>query len=345
MNAPSKKVVVKAPGSTAAKPQGSGLGLGDMGDLSALLDAPTIAANGGGPLMIELTLIDEDPAQPRTKDNPGFTPESIGELAASYGPNGPKSPISLRDNLDAPGRYIINHGHRRYRAAKVKGLAVIPSFIDNDYHEVDQVIENLQRNDLTPREIADWIGRELAKGIKKGDIAKSVGKSPAFVSQHANLLDLPEPIAKVFNSGRASDVTVVNELVTAYKKNPKEVTAWLADENQEVTRGEVKLLREFLDEKRRNEEGERDPDTIDAFSGKTDNEAGEGQGAAKKEKEADPEKLKKAIIQVTHDGRPARLILTRRPPAEGYAWLKYDDDGQEFEANLAQVSLVALVEG
>jgi ParB family chromosome partitioning protein len=54
---------------------------------------------------------------------------------------------------------------------------------------------------------------------------------------------------------------------------------------------------------------------------------------------------KKAIVQVEHDGRPARIILNRRPPAEGFAWLKYEDDGQEFEANLAQVKLVALLEG
>jgi ParB family chromosome partitioning protein len=39
------------------------------------------------------------------------------------------------------------------------------------------------------------------------------------------------------------------------------------------------------------------------------------------------------------------LILTKRPPAEGFAWLKYDDDGHEVEANLAEVQLVALVEG
>ena len=57
------------------------------------------------------------------------------------------------------------------------------------------------------------------------------------------------------------------------------------------------------------------------------------------------EKLKKAIIQVEHDGRPARLILTRRPPAEGYAWMKYEDDGAEFEASLSDVTLVALLEG
>ncbi|WP_370660099.1 transcriptional repressor KorB C-terminal beta-barrel domain-containing protein [Massilia psychrophila] len=38
-------------------------------------------------------------------------------------------------------------------------------------------------------------------------------------------------------------------------------------------------------------------------------------------------------------------MLTRRPPAEGYAWLKYGDDGKEFEASLADVRLVAVLEG
>ncbi|MFX9031540.1 transcriptional repressor KorB C-terminal beta-barrel domain-containing protein, partial [Acinetobacter baumannii] len=79
----------------------------------------------------------------------------------------------------------------------------------------------------------------------------------------------------------------------------------------------------------RSQDGERDPNTVDAFTGKTDGEGdGDGQGpdddAKKKEpKEPDPDKLKKAIIQVKHDDRPARLILNRRPPAEGWAWLKY----------------------
>lgn len=304
-------------------------------------------APAGKPIMIDLDLIDEDPEQPRTAANPGFAPESIAELAASFGPNGPKSPLSLRDHPDVPGRYIVNHGARRYRACGVKGLTQAPAIIDNDHNEDDQVIENVQREDMTPREIAAYIDRKMKKGFKKKQIADLIGKSPSFITQHAALLDLPEPIANAFNSGRANDVTVVSELLTAYKKNPKEVGAWLEDENQEVTRGEVKLLREFLDDKRASEQGDRDPDTVDLVSGKTDSEVGnDDQGKEpKQEKEADPEKLKKAIIQVEHDGRPARLILTRRPPAEGYAWMKYEDDGAEFEASLTDVKLVALLEG
>lgn len=332
------------------KPQASGLGLDSIGDLSGLLNEPDAFVRGAGPLELPLDLIDEDPQQPRTADNPGFSPTSIAEIGQTIKDRGVKSPISVRENPEVEGRYIINHGARRYRGSKWAEKTAIPAFIDNDYNHADQVIENLQRNELTPREIADFIGRELATGKKKSEIAREIGKSPAFVTQHVTLLDLPDPIAKAFNTGRANDVTVVNELVTAFKKKPQEVTDWLEDENQEITRGSVKLLREFLDDKRKHEDDDRDPNTVDVLTGKTDAEAGDGeQGSGsdskKEEKEPDPDKLKKAIVQVQHNERPARLILNRRPPAEGFAWLKYEDDGQEFEANLSSVTLVALLEG
>lgn len=333
----------------------AGLGLDGLGDLSGLLSGQTFSS-GSGPRELPLDLIDEDPNQPRSADNPGFSAESIAEIGGTIKQRGVKSPISVRDNEALPGRYLINHGARRYRGSKWAGKLSIPAFIDNDYNVADQVIENLQRNELTAREIADYIGSELASGKKKSDIAKMIGKSPAFVTQHVTLLDLPEPIAEAFYSGRAKDVTVVNELVTAYKKNPAEVDAWLSDDSQELTRGSVKLLREYLDDKR-NQEGDRDPHTIDAFNERTDSEKegaekepaekSQNDGVSEKPapKETDPEKFKKAIVQVKHDGRPARLILNRRPPVDGWAWLKYDDDGQEFEADLSTVLLVALLEG
>jgi len=347
-----KKTPMKVVPKASAKPLLSGLGLDSMGDLSALLDDPGSAINTGAPLALDIDLIDEDPKQPRTEENPGFSNESLNELAASIALRGVKTPISVRDNHDAPGRFLINHGARRFRASIRAGKMTVPSFIDNDYNEADQVVENLQRNELTPREIANYIGRELAKGVKKGEIAKAISKSPAFVTQHVTLLDLPDPIADAFNSGRAKDVTVINELVTAFKKMPTEVDNWLGDETQEITRSSVKLLREFLDDKRKHEDDQQDQDTstADVFISNTEQEGEDLETDVnakenKHEKQVDPDKLKKAIVQVQHDGRPARLILSRRPPTEGFAWLKYDDDGHEFEANLAQVQLVAVLEG
>jgi ParB family chromosome partitioning protein len=321
----------------------SGFSLDNIGDLSSLLSQP----QANGPLDIPLDLIDEDPNQPRHADNPGFSKASLGELAATISLRGVKSPISVRENQDASGRYIINHGARRYRASRIAGKDIIPAFVDNDYNEADQVIENLQRNELTPREIADFVGRELAKGKKKGQIATELGKSPAFITQHVTLLDLPDPIADVFNSGRCRDVTVINELVTAHKKNPSDVGIWLDDEAQEVTRGTVKLLREFLDDKLKHERDNQDRDFNTEYftTGKTEARDEQSSGSRKRIIEADPNKLKKAVVMVEYGGRQARLILTRRPPSDGYAWLKYEDDGHEFEAELAQAKLVSLLEG
>lgn len=305
----------------------------------------TDAANkGGGPLMLPLDLIDEDPHQPRSEGNPGFSEERMAELAASIELRGVKTPVSVRDNPAAPGRYLINHGARRFRAAKRAGKTVIPGFIDNDHHEEDQIVENLQRDELTAREIADYIGRELAKGLKKGEIARNISKSPAFVTQHIALLDLPDPIAEVFKSERTRDVTVINELVTAYKAKPKEVAAWLEAEDQEITRGSVKLLRDYLGDKRQ-QEPERKGD-----KGRGSEQGGNGEdvgrnGKKQERHDASNNKLRNAVIQVRHNERQARLILDRRPQVEGSAWLRYDDNGQELETNLTGVMLVALVEG
>jgi ParB family chromosome partitioning protein len=299
---------------------------------------PAASSRQGGPLALALSQIEEDPHQPRTADNPGFSAQSIAELAATIASRGVKSPISVRDHPTKPGRYLINHGARRFRASIVAGKATIPAFVDNDYNEVDQVIENLQRNQLTAREIADYLGRELAKGVRHGAIARSIGKSPAFVTQHITLLDLPEPIAHAFNTGRAKDVTVVNELVTAFRKNPREVTDWLEDnERQDITRSAVKLLREFLEEKRYQTQvfSDMDPSSKEPALGAAEHNRTEAQHP--------PERLGRVVLQVRHHRRLAQLLWHRRPVEVGFAWLKYDDTGEEANVPLAEVKLVALL--
>ncbi|MFL6631639.1 MAG: ParB/RepB/Spo0J family partition protein [Massilia sp.] len=292
--------------------------------------------------MIDIALIDEDPAQPRSKNNPGLRPESIAELASSYGPKGPKTPLSLRVNLDVRGRYIINHGHRRYRAGRLKGLVALPAFIDNDYDDADQVIENLQRESMTPREIADYIGRELAKGKKKGEIASRIGKSASFVSQHVTLLDLPEPVALAFRTGRVNDVTVVNELVSAFKSAPAEVTHWLNNAAQEMTRGEIRLLRKFLTEKRLDSIAARQSGgQFDAMALVNKQDIASISGT---ERRGNARRFKNGAVKVEHNGRNAYLLLSRRPLSSGRAWLRFEDDGQECDADLANVRLLAIVE-
>lgn len=316
--------------------------LSALQDLETLLNVPVTEVASGTPIALDLALIDEDPDQPRKADNPGFSEASIAALGETIQARGVKTPISVRVNPEAEGRFIINHGARRYRGSRWAGRSTIPAFIDNDYKSADQLIENIQREDVTAREIADWIGRELAGGKKKGEIAKDLGKSPAFVTQHVTLLDLPDAIAEAFNSGRVRDVTVVNELVTAWKKDSEAVETWLADATQEATRAAVKLLREFVDEKAADGDG-GDSDG-DRNTGANDADQAPPR-KAKKTTPVDPDKLKKGIVTVRHDGCAARLILTKRPSTEGQVWIKYDDSGEEAEVPAADVTLLALIEG
>ena len=290
----------------------------------------------GRPLALPLDHIDEDSEQPRSAANPGFTEHSLAELAASICLRGVKTPISVRHHPDRPGRYIINHGARRYRASRLAQLATIPGFIDDDYSATDQVVENLQRNELTAREIANYIGRELSKGLKRGQIASNISKSPAFVTQHATLLDLPEPIALAFNQGRVRDVTTVNELVTAYKAQPGAVSDWLGEGEPEITRGAVKLLRAFLGEKF----GQEEPSVVEEVS--ADRVTQEAAVVVAAHGATGHQRWRCGGVVVLHQQREGILLLGRRPGGEGRAWIRHED-GVEVEIALAEVQPLRLL--
>lgn len=303
-------------------------------------NSAVLAGKHGGPLQLDLSLIDEDPKQPRTGSNPGFSPASLAELASTISARGVKTPISVRENPAVPGRYLINHGARRFRASRIAGKANIPCFIDNDYNDADQVIENLQRNELTAREIADYIGRELAKGLKKGEVAKLIGKSAAFVSQHVTLLDLPSPIATAFNSARVRDVTIINELVTCYRSMPDAVGTWLDDDTQDITRSSVRLLREFLDEKL-NLGSPNDAQVMHHEATPA------GEVAVRNGEPISTHastRIRSPVVRVLFNQRPAQMLIYRRPSRAGWAWLRCDGDALELEAELSQVKLIELLE-
>ena len=110
------------------------------------------------------------------------------------------------------------------------------------------------------------------------------------------------------------------------------------------TRSAVMLLREFLDDKRRHEQRD-EADEYDVGSSVSPDEAASQDTRSKNARLEDPTRLKRVIVRVRHDKRWVHLILSRRPSAEGRAWLQYVDDGQEAEVSLAQVRPVALLEG
>lgn len=271
---------------------------------------------------LDITLIDEDPDQPRRKDNVGFAEKSLNELADTIRERGVKSPISVREAGN--GRYIINHGARRYRASIKAGKATIPAFIDNDYTKLDQVIENIQRENLSPREIADYIGYRVSHGAKKGDLAKELGKSNAWISQHSSLLDLPEPISNAMNKGKISDLTAITELVKLYNKNADDISEWIA-EADEISRATIQTMKEYIDSEKHSEE--RDSEETHEMS-------------VPRERKKKPGPVgPKAKIIVMYQNKKCELRLVR-PKGTGNAVILCK--GESMEVPISELSLDAV---
>jgi ParB family chromosome partitioning protein len=139
---------------------------------------------------ILLSLIDPDPEQPRKH----FDQTKLDELAQSIGANGLAVPILVRPTGE---RFLIVHGERRWRAAKILGWDSIPAEI-RDVSTEDarwlSLVENVQRNDLTPIDEARAYKQRLDNGITQSELGARVGKSQSYIAQKMRLLRLPKPL-------------------------------------------------------------------------------------------------------------------------------------------------------
>lgn len=236
----------------AKRDAAGGLDLASLGDLASMLAGPQ---QTDGYKMYDVGRIHLDPNNSRRAGNSGLAPESIAEMAAtirdrhSQGKRGVMLPISLRPHPFIAGDFMINHGHRRYLGTIEAGLNQIPGFEDSDFDDFDQMIENLQREGLSGREAADFIGGKLAEGMTQADIARRLGKSKAWVSMHVAMLDLPEPVADAVANGQVTDVTLAKELAVAHRENPSAVVELLSSPLQKPTRASVKALRQAVEGK------------------------------------------------------------------------------------------------
>jgi len=147
--------------------------------------------------------ITPNPLQPRRN----FAPDGLAELAASIARHGLLQPVVV--SRTGPGAYVLIAGERRWRAAQLAGLERIPAVVREAGEDADQLglalIENLQREDLTPIEEArayHHLRSEL--GLSQEDIAGRVGKDRSTVANALRLLQLPLGVQAMVDSGQLS---------------------------------------------------------------------------------------------------------------------------------------------
>jgi ParB family chromosome partitioning protein len=169
--------------------------------LSALLQDPTNDINSvndknadqviGSVIDLELDRIEVNPFQPRTQ----FNDEALKQLASSIKELGIIQPITVR-KMDY-NQYQLVSGERRYRAAKLIGLSAVPAFVRlaNDQESLEMaLVENIQRQDLDPIEIALSYQRLIDEiNITQEALSERVGKKRSTITNYLRLLKL-DPI-------------------------------------------------------------------------------------------------------------------------------------------------------
>ena len=173
----------------------AGLGRG----LEALI--PTEADSRDHPTYLEVPVdnIKPNPDQPRSRFDDG----ALDELSASINEVGVLQPVVL--SRDDDGTLYLIAGERRWRAARKAGLTTIPAVVRGTTGEstlVEALVENVQRQDLTPLEEAHAYKQLLENtGMNQDQVAARVGKSRPAVSNTLRLLQLPGPVQRMVDSG------------------------------------------------------------------------------------------------------------------------------------------------
>ena len=143
---------------------------------------------------LPLAAVHPNPAQPRKH----FDPDALAELGASIAQHGLLQPVIVK--RDGEG-YLIMAGERRYRAAQLIGLAVIPALVRDDDPLEIAIIENLQREDLSPLEEAEGLGALIDQyGYTHEALAELIGKSRPYVSNTLALRRLPDDIKRAYHA-------------------------------------------------------------------------------------------------------------------------------------------------
>lgn len=151
---------------------------------------------------LKISEVEPNRSQPRKE----FDEKALAELAESISQHGLLQPLLVRPLT--LGGYQIVAGERRYRACRMAGITEVPVIIrelsDTETMEI-ALIENLQREDLTPLEEALGYKNLIDEhNFSQEEVANSVGKSRPAIANALRLLKLPESVAELLRDGKIS---------------------------------------------------------------------------------------------------------------------------------------------
>lgn len=190
--------------------------------------------------------------------------EDIESLAQSLKEVGQLTPINVSEDPDNPGKYVIEQGERRWRAAKLVGLETIKCVIvdapQGSDREIRQLTENLQRDSMRPHEVAAVFSKLIARGMNNAEIGRLFGWTRQRVKVFTDMIGMPEVLMTASKSGEISDSICLQTLSRFAKIAGTDALVEALNDyrNEEgkisINRAEAQgLIRAFNEEKEREE--------------------------------------------------------------------------------------------
>jgi len=176
-----------------------GRGIGALIPGAGSASAP-VAAVDAGPARIPLDSIEPNPDQPRRV----FDPDHLARMAQSMSRHGVLQPVVVRRSGN---RYQLICGEQRWRAARLAKLTSIPAVISDvdDRERLElALIENVQRADLNPVELAHAFKALCASGATQEEVGERVSLDRSTVANHLRMLELPREFQADVEAGRLS---------------------------------------------------------------------------------------------------------------------------------------------
>jgi ParB family chromosome partitioning protein len=310
--------------------------LAEERELPATIISLLAPDHGGHPLgvrNIPIDRIEPNPAQPRMI----IDPAALRELAASVREHGVLQPVLVRPLDD--GRYQLIAGERRWRAARLAQQATVPAMIeeiDDDTALEISIIENLQREDLTPLEEAEMYRRMTAEhGYSVRKLAQKLGKDKGYIENRLRLSDAP-PEVRDLVATRKDTLSHAYELLKVTDPRKRKRLA------EQVARGELTLarLRDRIEGRRRRRREEGPEEQPEAARQPAPAEPEEAPAAAQAAAEADLSPITEdalVMARVHLDEAMSRLIRVLGDPAARASIEETD------RANLAKYLVIAKV--
>jgi len=195
--------------------------------------------------------------QLRSEDNPGFTVESLTELANDLERDGQHEPAVLRKNPEHAGRYLMVAGERRWRACKLKGLklkAVVRDITEEQARRTQRA-ENIQRENLTQLEIAIALRDDKERLQTLDKVAAEWNKGINWVAERIKFLEVVEMggvASKAVIDRVTADITAVNDLDRLEKTDPAAAESVIEQAKADPNANVRKMVREKLQGAKKN---------------------------------------------------------------------------------------------